>query len=136
MKESNRQVLGSVVSAVESGERLLCLNGVTSPASKAFIIHELHKFLSRPIAVIAATNAELEALENDLLFWLTHSGSNESSLVTLPSYETDPYAGVSPHAETLEKRALALWQLASGKGDLVLASARSLVTRAQSTQLQ
>src|SRR6185503_15070111 len=30
----------------------------------------------------------------------------------LPASESDPYAGGSPHAETLERRALALWRLA------------------------
>jgi transcription-repair coupling factor (superfamily II helicase) len=47
----------------------------------------------------------------------------------VPSFETDPYADVSPHAETLERRALALWKIAKGEGDIVVASARSLVQR-------
>jgi hypothetical protein len=46
------------------------------------------------------------------------SGCGES-IAVLPASESDPYAGGSPHAETLEKRALTLWQLArdaSGTG--------------------
>ena len=48
----------------------------------------------------------------------------------LPASESDPYAGSSPHAETLEQRALTLWQIARGAPDFVLlTSARSRARR-------
>jgi transcription-repair coupling factor (superfamily II helicase) len=47
-------------------------------------------------------------LESDLRFWLR---GLEASILSLPSFETDIYSGSSPHAETMERRALALWDL-------------------------
>ena len=35
----------------------------------------------------------------------------DNEILVLPASETDPYAGTSPHAQTLERRALALWRL-------------------------
>ncbi|HWW76080.1 MAG TPA: DEAD/DEAH box helicase, partial [Pyrinomonadaceae bacterium] len=49
--------------------------------------------------------------------------------LTLPASEGDPYAGASPHAETLERRALTLWNLARGRGRFVLLSSRALARR-------
>src|SRR4030095_13388580 len=42
---------------------------------------------------------------------------------------SDPYAGGSPHAETLERRALALWRLAQNKPDFALLTSRALAPR-------
>src|SRR5262249_7486679 len=47
----------------------------------------------------------------------------------LPSSESDPYAGGSPHTETLERRALALWRLARRKQDFLLLTSRALARR-------
>ena len=47
----------------------------------------------------------------------------------LPSSESDPYAGGSPHAETLERRALALWRLARTQTDFVLLTSRAMARR-------
>ena len=47
-------------------------------------------------------------------FWYSALSGKESSddeILVLPASEIDPYAGISPHAQTLERRALALWQL-------------------------
>ncbi len=46
--------------------------------------------------------------------------------------ESDIYAGVSPHAETLEKRALTLWNLSNNQPNFVVASAKSLIAKTSS----
>jgi transcription-repair coupling factor (superfamily II helicase) len=51
------------------------------------------------------------------------------AVLALPASESDPYAGSSPHAETLERRALSLWRLARGQGAFVLLTARALARR-------
>ncbi|MFN2414292.1 MAG: transcription-repair coupling factor, partial [Pyrinomonadaceae bacterium] len=51
------------------------------------------------------------------------------AVLALPASEGDPYASSSPHAETLERRALALWRLAGGAGEFVLLTARALARR-------
>ena len=58
---------------------------------------------------------DLENWERDISFWycaLRGASECKGTVAVLPSSESDPYAGGSPHAETLEQRALALWRLA------------------------
>jgi transcription-repair coupling factor (superfamily II helicase) len=110
---------------IARGTRVLCLSGLTSPASKAFILAALQKDTRKTLAVATATNQSLETLAGDLDFFV----DEKTTLLELPAMETDVYSGVSPHSETLEQRALALWQMAQGRGDIVLASARSLITK-------
>ena len=50
-------------------------------------------------------------------------------MLILPASESDPYAGSSPHPETLEQRALTLWRLANHSQDFVLLTARALARR-------
>ena len=56
------------------------------------------------------------------------SQSRVSTLV-LPSFESDVYSGVSPHAETQERRVLTLWQLTRGAPGFLVLPGRSLITR-------
>ena len=120
--------------AIKSGTRILSLNGLTSIASRAFVLAELQVETSKTFVIVADSNKELENWECDLEFFnskfqISKSKSNKAGILTLPSMESDIYAGVSPHAETLEKRALTLWKLAHGKPDFVVASAKSLITK-------
>jgi transcription-repair coupling factor (superfamily II helicase) len=74
----------------------------------------------------------LEDWERDVRFWycaFRGLPECEETVLTLPSSESDPYAGASPHAETLERRALTLWRLAREKRDFVLVTARALARR-------
>jgi len=52
----------------------------------------------------------------------------------LPASESDPYAGSSPHPETLELRALTLWRLARHSRDFVLLTGRALARRTVSPE--
>ena len=65
-------------------------------------------------------------------FWysaLAGKKSCENEVIVLPSSESDPYAGSSPHPDTLERRALTLWRLARHSQDFVLLTARALARR-------
>ena len=120
--------------AVKSGTRIISLNGLTSIASRAFILAKLQAETSKTFVIVTDSNKELEDWECDLEFFnsrskIPDSNSNKSGILSLPSMESDIYAGVSPHAETLEKRALTLWKLAEKKPDFVVASAKSLITK-------
>ncbi|HEV8593474.1 MAG TPA: hypothetical protein VGQ55_15320, partial [Pyrinomonadaceae bacterium] len=107
-----------------TGARVVSINGLTSTASKAFILSQLSSTTGKPIVVVTESNSELERFESDLRFWL-----RDKSVVNVPSFETDIYSGVSPHAETQEKRALALWTLSKSPTDIIVTTARSLVSR-------
>ena len=121
--------------AIKSGTRIISLNGLTSIASRAFVLNQLQAETGKTFVVVTDSNKELETWEGDLAFWSRESenfsrlSTLDSRLLVLPSMESDIYAGVSPHAETLEKRALTLWNLANIQPNFIVASAKSLVTK-------
>ncbi|CAN5411597.1 transcription-repair coupling factor [soil metagenome] len=126
---------------IKSGTPVISLSGLTSIAAKAFVLSHLQSETGKTFVVIADSNKELETWECDLDFFnskfqIPNSKSNESGIrnlksgiLSLPSMESDIYAGVSPHAETLEERALTLWNLAHSQPSFVVASAKSLITK-------
>ncbi|NNF00689.1 MAG: transcription-repair coupling factor, partial [Pyrinomonadaceae bacterium] len=121
---------------ISSGRSVLNLSGLTSIAAKAYVLSELQKDSDRTFVIVANSNKELETWENDLEFFQKSAAdpeseveSLESRLLTLPSFEADVYSGVSPHAETQEVRALALWRLLDNAPDFLITSAKSLITK-------
>jgi transcription-repair coupling factor (superfamily II helicase) len=120
-------------SEIQGGARIINLNGLTSTASKALVISALQKELNKSLVVVTAGNRESEAFTYDLEFFADATGSSQSVL-SLPSSESDVYSGVSPHSETLELRALTLWQMAQSPPDILVLSARSLITRVSSAE--
>src|SRR5438105_2764991 len=117
---------------VRGGARVVSVAGLTSAAARALALAALQRETARRFAVLVAANRDMEAWERDLSFWcgaLGGVGGVCEAVLSLPASEGDPYAGASPHAETLERRALTLWQLARGRGRFVLLSARALVRR-------
>ena len=108
-----------LVGAVNKGTRLISLSGLTSIAAKAQVLTRLRAETGKRFAVVADTNYDIDLWADDLEFWGQDAADPESALrdpqsaiVSLPSFDTDPYSGISPHAETQERRALALWQIA------------------------
>ena len=122
---------------IKSGTRVVSLSGLTSIAAKAYVLSRLARETNKRFAIITESNQDID-------IWIADWGASVSiatvaeqpteatdtlELQSLPSFETDPYSGVSPHAETQERRALALWQLAKKEGDIVVISARALIQR-------
>jgi transcription-repair coupling factor (superfamily II helicase) len=133
---------------IRRGTRLISLGGLTSISAKAFVLTQLQSETGKTFAVVTETNKELETWACDLEFWSRESraanrekeesGSRvatlDSRLLTLPSFETDVYSGISPHAETQEQRALTLWKLTQETPQFVLASAKALITKTVAPQ--
>lgn len=116
--------------ALGGGDRVVTLSGATSGASKAYLAARLIKETGKRFAIVTDSNSDLETWARDLTFWLGPVGfAGDKSVIAIPSFESDPYSGTSPHAETQERRALALWQIAKGAGDAVVLSARALAQR-------
>lgn len=116
---------------VSAGRRVVSIAGLGSGA-KALMLAALQHATGKRLAVVSQRNRDLEDLERDLRFFygqLNQREECENEVFTLPASESDPYSGTSPHAEILERRALALWRLTAGMGDIVLLSARSLMRR-------
>ena len=132
---------------IGSGSRIVSLSGLTSVAAKAFVLSRLRTETGKAFAVVTESNNEVEEWSRELKFFsdaetrgrgdavsqesesLRPGVSPSPCLISLPSFEADPYSGVSPHAETQEKRALGLWQLKNGDGGFFILSARSLIQR-------
>ena len=111
--------------AIDGGARIVALDGLTSVAAKAYVLSKLSA-PGKTIVIVTDTNASLDSWETDIRFWSEKSGS---SVICLPSFETDIYSGSSPHAETMERRALSLWQMRQQAPEFLLLSARSLISR-------
>ncbi|MBP9108771.1 MAG: transcription-repair coupling factor [Pyrinomonadaceae bacterium] len=121
-----------LIGAVNKGTRLISLSGLTSIAAKAQVLMRLRAETGKRFAVVADTNYDIDLWADDLEFFAATDMGEEFRPLTLPSFDTDPYSGVSPHAETQERRALALWQIAKGESDILVMSGRSLIQRTAS----
>ncbi len=134
-----------LIKEISRGSRVISIGGLTSISAKAHVLARVQAATGKHFAVITQTNEELETWECDLDFWIKSNARGpeanialapepeihnpQSAIVTLPSFDTDVYSGISPHAETQERRALALWQLTRERPGFVVLSARSLITR-------
>ncbi len=139
-----------ICAEIRRGGRIVSVAGLTSPAAKAYVLKEIQARSGKTLVVVADTNRELESYESDLLCFgenppdaagekasrlletdapRSQTANPDSQVATLPSFDTDVYSNISPHAETLERRALALWQLAHSAPDILIVSAKSLATR-------
>jgi len=121
-----------VIDQIERGARVVSISGMVAAPARALAVAALQRETGKQFAVVLPAQLDLESWERDISFWYRalHGVSEcEDAIAVLPASESDPYAGASPHAETLERRALALWRLARRKQDFVLLSSRALARR-------
>ncbi len=121
-----------LVAEIRRGARVICASGLVSGAARALAVAALQRETGKPFAIVTQSNRDLETWERDLRFWYCAlSGRTEcdEDVLLLPASESDSYAGSSPHAETLEQRALTLWQLSRKPRDFVLLTARALARK-------
>jgi transcription-repair coupling factor (superfamily II helicase) len=126
-----------LLSSIRSGRRVISVTGLVTGSSGALAIAALQRDTGKLFAVVTAANRDLEPWERDLRFWygtLAGKTTSDEDVLILPASESDPYAGSSPHPETLERRALTLWRLARTSPHLLLLTARSLARRTVSPE--
>jgi transcription-repair coupling factor (superfamily II helicase) len=117
---------------LRAGARVISISGLVAGASRALAVAALQRESGKTFAVVSQTTRDLEPWERDLRFWycaLAGIDHAAGEILVLPASETDPYAGVSPHPQTLERRALALWQLQQHSPSFVLLTARALARK-------
>jgi transcription-repair coupling factor (superfamily II helicase) len=122
----------SAVAEIQRGSRVISISGLVAGSARALALAALQRATGKLFAVVTQANRDLEPWEADLRFWycaLAGKSSCEREVLLLPASESDPYAGSSPHPETLERRALALWRLANHSQDFVLLTSRALARR-------
>ncbi len=122
-------VFDKLLREISSGSRLVSLSGLISVAAKAFVLARLRTETGKVFAVVTESNSGLDAWNSDLSYFQSEISDPKSNIIVLPSFEADPYSGVSPHAETQERRSLGLWQLQNSDSGFVILSARSLIQR-------
>src|SRR2546425_8573247 len=126
-----------VIDEIERGARVISISGMVAAPARALAVAALQRETGKQFAVVVPAQRDLESWERDLSFWYCalHGVSDcDDTIAVLPASESDPYAGASPHAETLEKRALALWRLARRRQSFVLLTSRAMARRTVSPQ--
>src|SRR5574341_738392 len=122
----------SVIDQIAGGARVVSISGLVAEPARALVLAALQRESGKQFALVVPTQRDLENWQRDVSFWycaLRGVSAYEDPVAVLPASESDPYAGGSPHAETLERRALALWRLARNKPDIVLLTARAMARR-------
>src|SRR6266849_3195735 len=107
-----------VLDQIERGTRVVSISGLVAAPARALVLAALQRETEKQFALIVPAQRDLESWERDVSFWycaLRGVAECADAVAVLPASESDPYAGGSPHAETLERRALALWSLARRK---------------------
>jgi transcription-repair coupling factor (superfamily II helicase) len=105
----------SVLDQIQRGARVVSISGLVASPARALVLAALQKETGQQFALVVPAQRDLESWERDISFWysaLRGPNGTDQAIAVLPAAESDPYAGGSPHAETLERRALALWRLA------------------------
>lgn len=121
-----------VAAEIERGTRVISVSGLVAGSARALALTALQRQTGKLFAVVTQSNRDLESLERDLRFWycaLSGRTHCDNEVLLLPASESDPYAGSSPHAETLEQRALTLWRLVRQSQDFVLLTGRALARK-------
>ncbi|MBC7796630.1 MAG: hypothetical protein H7Z37_07145, partial [Pyrinomonadaceae bacterium] len=119
---------------LQKGARIISINGTTANSAKSLILWMLQRKTKKTFVVVSDSNGDLETWNGDICAvadFDSQSANRTDNLQvwSVPSSDNDIYAGVSPHPETMERRALTFWKLTREKPDFLLLTARSLVAR-------
>src|SRR5215468_836362 len=111
------------------GDASVVVSGLSGSA-RALFIAGFAQALRRPLIVITPQDRAVEPLATDINYFHSELNTNGVNRVaSFPAWETDPYAGLTPHADIQQARATTLWRLRNKDVDIVVASIRSLATR-------
>src|SRR5438094_3012451 len=118
-----------IASETLRGETDIIVSGLAGSA-RALFIAGLWQFLRRPLMVVLQQVHGVQALATDLAYFHGELNANGAERVSpFPAWETDPYAGLTPHADIQQARATTLWRLRKRRVDIVVGSIRSLASR-------
>src|SRR5262245_23676842 len=111
------------------GDTDVVVSGLSGSA-RALFVAGLAQAVRRPLIVVAPQDRAVEALATDINYFHAELNTSGASRVSpFPAWETDPYAGLTPHADIQQARATTLWRLRNKQVDIVVASIRSMATR-------
>src|ERR1041384_1677529 len=122
----------SVLDQIQRGARTISISGLVALPARALVLAALQKETGKQFALVVPAQRDLENWERDVSFWysaLRGAKESDEAIAVLPAWEAPPHGGGSPHAEPLERRALALWRWARHRPDLVILPSRALARR-------
>jgi transcription-repair coupling factor (superfamily II helicase) len=118
-----------IASDAVRGDAEVVVSGL-SGSTRALFVAGLAQALRRPLIVVTPQDRAVEPLATDINYFHAEINTNGASRVcSFPAWETDPYAGLTPHADIQQARATALWRLRNKQIDIVVASIRSMASR-------
>ena len=118
-----------IASEALRGETDVVVSGLAGSA-RALFVAGLWQFLRRPLIVVTPQDRGVETLATDVAYFHGVLNPNAAERVRpFPAWETDPYAGLTPHADIQQARAATLWRLRNKRVDIVVGSIRSLASR-------
>src|ERR1700735_3005658 len=105
------------------------VSGLTVTA-RALYIPLMARAARQPVVVVVADNKAAEALEPMLKAGCELTGAVDAAPgVRLPGHDVLPFENLSPHPDVQEQRAAALWKLATGAVDILIAPVESVALR-------
>jgi transcription-repair coupling factor (superfamily II helicase) len=108
---------------LKTGAGRIRLSGLT-PTAKAMLIPLLYRAAGRPLIVVVPRNRSAEELLPVLRGFCELTGAaSPEGVVALPTRDVLPFQNLSPHPEIQEARAVALWKIATGAAQIVVAPA-------------
>ncbi len=97
------------------------VSGLTATA-RALYLPLMAKAARQPVIVIVPDNKAAEALEPLVKAGCELTGTvDPARVVRFPAHDVLPFESLSPHPDVQEQRAAALWKLASGTVDILIA---------------
>jgi transcription-repair coupling factor (superfamily II helicase) len=110
------------------------LAGLTDTA-KALVAPLIFSELGRPAIIIVESNQHAETLMEPMKwFYRAITGKPDRRVAMLPALDVSPYENRSPHGEISEDRAVALWRLATGEADVLIAPVEAALARMREPQ--
>ena len=111
------------------GDVQVVVSGLNGSA-KALFAAGLWQSARRPILVVIPRERDAAAMASDIeYFHSALNGAPAERVCRFPTWENDPYSGITPHADVLQTRAATLWSLRQKQADIVVASIRAASSR-------
>src|ERR1051326_6354755 len=118
-----------IASETLRGETDVVVSGLAGSA-RALFIAGLWNSLRRPLIVITPQDRGVDTLATDITYFHNElNGAGTHRVCPFPAWETDPYAGLTPHGDIQQAPATALWRFRNKQVDFLVASTRSMATR-------
>jgi transcription-repair coupling factor (superfamily II helicase) len=105
------------------------VSGLTATA-RSLYLPLMARAARQPVVVVVADNKAAEALEQMLRAGCELTGAvDPAAVVRLPAHDVLPFENLSPHPDVQEQRAAALWKLATGVVEILIAPVESAALR-------